>query len=636
MKMRDGKTKDEVEKYERRKERQKKALCPDTQWKKSSSNVPVVVGVAGVLAVIAGVILYLNKRWCLTGINSLNCCDETWGIRLAPRPRKTDLGRGFSFEEAGSSSDSDEDGRRRRLEAELQVTGPSASGSHGHGGALGPGGGQPAGRTEFAFHRQLQAHYGQTTHIQIPSRSGSIGNAGMAGHGLGGRHFSYPYPEPGPHGAHGPPGPHDPHGPHTYPPHTDLMSMAERGCLGLAASSNGSTSSGSTSCSEEDKMLRHREGRGHHQHHTPVVNFAGGNASTSIWPGYPPRYAHRKMEPPLEVVPEPTRDQCGSQDCIVMMNQEDGAASDIQSVQSAGTAGSAGGRLAAAARSAGGGAAAAPICACGQLEVAFAYDAPMRNMTIHLLQARDIPAKDRGGSTHTQVRLLLLPAKKQKCKSKVRHGDQPQFMESFLLNRINPEDVNSMGVRFRLYGCERMRRERLIGECVVSFAAINLEAETNVWLNLEPRANTALKTSASDLLSLARSDSTGSSQSMQHGGVPELLLGLAYNGTTGRLSVELVKGSHFRNLAMTRAPDTFVRLRLASSSGQEIARAKSSLPDVTLLVSVYNKRSMKKKEAIGWFALGAKSSGEEEAAHWNDMCEVRGEQICRWHVLLDA
>lgn len=47
-------------------------------------------------------------------------------------------------------------------------------------------------------------------------------------------------------------------------------------------------------------------------------------------------------------------------------------------------------------------------------------------------------------------------------------------------------------------------------------------------------------------MSLARSDSTGSTHSMQHGGVPELLLGLCYNATTGRLSVEVIKGSHFR------------------------------------------------------------------------------------------
>ncbi|KAL0269559.1 UNVERIFIED_CONTAM: hypothetical protein PYX00_007251 [Menopon gallinae] len=305
------------------------------------------------------------------------------------------------------------------------------------------------------------------------------------------------------------------------------------------------------------------------------------------------------------------------------------------------------------------------VSKCGSLEVAFAYDAPMRKMTVHVLQARDIPSKDRGGATHTQVRLLMLPSKKQKHKSKIRNGENPQFMESFLLHRVNPEDVNSMGVRFRLYGCERMRRERMIGECVVSFAALNLELETTMWLALEPRANIALNSSASDLLSLARSDSTGSTHSMQqHGGVPELLLGLAYNGTTGRLSVEVVKGSHFslcgayRNMAVPRAPDTYVKLCLVSSTGQEMARCKTSirrgqpnplfkemfmfqvalfqLPEVTLMVSVYMKRSMKRKEMVGWFTLGLNSSGEEELAHWNDMRDVRGEQVCRWHVLVDS
>lgn len=82
--------------------------------------------------------------------------------------------------------------------------------------------------------------------------------------------------------------------------------------------------------------------------------------------------------------------------------------------------------------------------------------------------------------------------------------------------------------------------------------------------------------STSDLLSLARSDSTGSTTSMQHGGVPELLLALAYNGVTGRLNVEVVKGSHFRNLSLNKAPDTYVKLCLVSSMGQEMARSKTS------------------------------------------------------------
>lgn len=49
-----------------------------------------------------------------------------------------------------------------------------------------------------------------------------------------------------------------------------------------------------------------------------------------------------------------------------------------------------------------------------------------------------------------------------------------------------------MGIRLRLYGCERMRRERLIGEAVVGFANINLELENNFWLTMESRSNTTV------------------------------------------------------------------------------------------------------------------------------------------------
>jgi len=60
--------------------------------------------------------------------------------------------------------------------------------------------------------------------------------------------------------------------------------------------------------------------------------------------------------------------------------------------------------------------------------------------------------------------------------------------------------------------------------------------------------------SQASLSSLSRSDSGSSGQSMVHGGTPELFLGLAYNGTTGRLSAQVIKGSNFKNLATSRAP----------------------------------------------------------------------------------
>ncbi|XP_016950663.1 synaptotagmin-14 isoform X1 [Drosophila biarmipes] len=294
-----------------------------------------------------------------------------------------------------------------------------------------------------------------------------------------------------------------------------------------------------------------------------------------------------------------------------------------------------------------------------ELELSLLYDAPMRKMTVHVMQARSIPPLGSGQPTHTQVRMLMLPSKKQKLKTKIRSGENPQYMESFLLHRVNPEEVNNMGLRVRLYGCERLRKERLIGEAYVSFATVDLELETNLWLPLEPRNTSSGLGSTSDLLSLARSDSAGSTSSMQHGGVSELLLGLSYNGVTGRLSVEIIKGSQFRSLSLNKAPDTYVKMVMVSSIGQEISRAKTStrrgqpnplfketfafqvalfqLNDVTLMISVYAKRHMKKNEMVGWFSLGLNSSGSEEVAHWADVCEMpKGEMLARWHVLVDS
>lgn len=102
---------------------------------------------------------------------------------------------------------------------------------------------------------------------------------------------------------------------------------------------------------------------------------------------------------------------------------------------------------------------------------------------MHVLQGRNYPT----GVGGSQVRLVLLPSKKQRRKTRVRQGTSPQYMESFLLHRVSPEDVNAMGVRIRVYQWSgRIRRERLLGEARVSFELINLQLETNLWLPLQP------------------------------------------------------------------------------------------------------------------------------------------------------
>ncbi|XP_055394249.1 synaptotagmin-16 isoform X2 [Bubalus kerabau] len=299
-----------------------------------------------------------------------------------------------------------------------------------------------------------------------------------------------------------------------------------------------------------------------------------------------------------------------------------------------------------------------PISKCGDLDVIFEYRAASQKLTVTIVRAQGLPDKDRSGVNSWQVHVVLLPSKKQRGRTSIQRGSNPIFKEKVTFAKLEPRDVAACAVRFRLYAARKMTRERMMGERLFYLSHLHQDGEMKVTLVLEPRSNISSGESPLSPSAVSHSDSASSTQSLSHGGAPELLVGLSYNATTGRLSVEMIKGSHFRNLAMNRAPDTYGKLFLFNSVGQEMSRCKTSirrgqpnpvyketfvfqvalfqLSDVTLMISVYNRRTMKRKEMIGWIALGQNSSGEEERDHWEEMKETKGQQVCRWHTLLES
>ncbi|NXE51807.1 SYT16 protein, partial [Casuarius casuarius] len=299
-----------------------------------------------------------------------------------------------------------------------------------------------------------------------------------------------------------------------------------------------------------------------------------------------------------------------------------------------------------------------PICKCGDLDVIFNYKASSQKLVVTILEARDIPDKDRSGVNTWQVHTVLMPSKKQRGKTSVQRGPMPMFKDKITFSKLEPEELSGHAIRFRLYAVHKMIGEKMMGEQLFYLSNISQEGEVKVTLVLEPRSNLSSGDSQLSLTAISHSDSASSTQSLSHGGVPELLVGLSYNATTGRLSVEMIKGSHFRNLAINRPPDTYGKLCLLNSVGQEMSRCKTSirrgqpnpvyketfifqvalfqLSDVTLMISIYNRRSMKRKEMIGWISMGQNSSGEEEQNHWQEMRETKGMQVCRWHTLLES
>ncbi|XP_046905349.1 synaptotagmin-14b isoform X2 [Hypomesus transpacificus] len=316
-----------------------------------------------------------------------------------------------------------------------------------------------------------------------------------------------------------------------------------------------------------------------------------------------------------------------------------------------------------------------PLAKYGTLDVAFEYDSDEQWLAVTVTAATDIPALKQMGNISWQVHLVLLPTKKQRAKTGVQKGPCPVFTETFRFSRVEQEALGHYAVRFRLYSVRRMKKEKVLGEKVFYLTKLNLQGKMVLPVTLDPGSTL---TGCGSLVSISRSAGALSYRSTGDSSCPEILLGLIYNSTTGRLSAEVIQGSHFKNTASEKPTngllccvkeliggqlyimrDTYVKLTMVDSKGKEMSKCKTAvcrgqpnptyketfvfqvalfqLSEVSLVVTVFWRRSsMKPREKLGWVSLGLNSTGEEQQAHWTQMKEAEGQQVCQWHTLMDT
>uniref|UniRef100_A0A8C3V2P7 C2 domain-containing protein n=1 Tax=Catharus ustulatus TaxID=91951 RepID=A0A8C3V2P7_CATUS len=130
-----------------------------------------------------------------------------------------------------------------------------------------------------------------------------------------------------------------------------------------------------------------------------------------------------------------------------------------------------------------------PICKCGDLDVIFTYKPSSQKLTATVLEARDIPDKDRSGVNTWQVHAVLMPGKKQRGKTSVQRGPIPIFQDKITFSKLEPQELSSHAVRFRLYAVHKVRGEKMMGEQLFYLSGIRQEGELKVTLLLEPRSN---------------------------------------------------------------------------------------------------------------------------------------------------
>ncbi|XP_033991460.1 synaptotagmin-14b isoform X3 [Trematomus bernacchii] len=316
-----------------------------------------------------------------------------------------------------------------------------------------------------------------------------------------------------------------------------------------------------------------------------------------------------------------------------------------------------------------------PFAKYGTLDVAFEYDSGEQWLAVTVTAATDIPALKQTGNIAWQVHLVLLPTKKQRAKTGVQKGPCPIFTETFKFSRVEQDALGDYAVRFRLYSIRRMKKEKVLGEKVFYLTKLNLQGKIALPVTLEQGSEL---TGCGSVVSVSRSAGALSYRSTEDSSLPELLLGLLYNSATGQLSAEVVQGSHFKTPASEKPVnglfccvkhfvggqlyvmrDTYVKLTMLDSKGKEMSKCKTAvcrgqpnptyketflfqvalfqLSEVSLVLSVFCRRSsMRPRERLGCVSLGLNSTSEDQQAHWTEMKEAEGQQVCHWHTLTNT
>lgn len=123
----------------------------------------------------------------------------------------------------------------------------------------------------------------------------------------------------------------------------------------------------------------------------------------------------------------------------------------------------------------------------GRIQVSASYAPTSEKLTVNIIRAEDVPTKQRGGASTVQVHLILLPAKKQRFKTKGKPATNPNFQETFTFTRVQQSEVHDCCLRIRLYGHERIGRDKLLGETNIVLPEFDLDGDgATLWRTLTP------------------------------------------------------------------------------------------------------------------------------------------------------
>ncbi|XP_031569799.1 synaptotagmin-1-like isoform X2 [Actinia tenebrosa] len=272
----------------------------------------------------------------------------------------------------------------------------------------------------------------------------------------------------------------------------------------------------------------------------------------------------------------------------------------------------------------------------GRINFTLDYSFNDNTLTIGIIKAEDIPAKDFSGSSDPYVKIYLLPDKKKKMETKVhRRTLNPVFNETFVFKNIPYSEITNRILLMELYDFDRFSRHDLIGEARLPLIDVDLASSINEWRVLTPPHS-------------SRSAAGGSRSELG-----EICFSLRYVPTAGKLQITIVEAKSLKSMDLSGYSDPYVKIALVQE-GRKIKKKKTTVKKRTLdpyfnetftfqvpfekieqsslIISVLDYDRVGRSEMIGKCVVGELSSGAD-LRHWVDMLGSPRRAVTQWHTL---
>ncbi|XP_008114069.1 synaptotagmin-7 isoform X3 [Anolis carolinensis] len=265
----------------------------------------------------------------------------------------------------------------------------------------------------------------------------------------------------------------------------------------------------------------------------------------------------------------------------------------------------------------------------GRIQFSVGYNFQESTLTVKILKAQELPAKDFSGTSDPFVKIYLLPDKKHKLETKVKRKNlNPHWNETFLFEGFPYEKVVQRVLYLQVLDYDRFSRNDPIGEVSIPLNKVDLTQMQTFWKDLKPC-----------------SDGSGSRG--------ELLLSLCYNPSANSIVVNIIKARNLKAMDIGGTSDPYVKVWLMYKD-KRVEKKKTvvmkrclnpvfnesfifdipteKLRETTIIITVMDKDKLSRNDVIGKIYLSWKS-GPGEVKHWKDMISHPRQAVAQWHQL---